>query len=85
MFGQSEGYSYNDYQRIRYDMPNMESDDSDYNLKLTYGRLSPSDPELNQLIEVSGTSIYPDKVIPTLSFCSNRTNYRITAKATMTG
>lgn len=62
MFGQSDGYSYLEFQRIRFNSPDMEANDADYDADLTYGRLSASDPELKKLIEVSGSNKYSSNV-----------------------
>lgn len=62
MFGQSEGYTYNEFQRIRFDAPDMSPNDDDYGLEFTYGRLEPSDTELEKLISVSRSFDYSGNV-----------------------
>ena len=62
MFGQSEGYTFNEYQRLRFDVPDMSPNDDDYGLQFTYGRLEPSDTELEKLISVSGSFDYSGNV-----------------------
>lgn len=55
LFGQSEGYSYSEMNRI---MSREIYGQNDYDLKFSYGRTTASDPELNRLMKVCGTADY---------------------------
>ena len=55
LFGQSEGYSYSEMNRI---MSRKIYGQNDYDLKFSYGRTTASDPELNRLMKVCGTADY---------------------------
>lgn len=78
MFGQSEGYSYIDYERVRYDYQDMEDSGNNYDLEFSYGRTSPIDPDMKKLIEVSGSSDYNgsgDTYVILLFECDNLKEY----------
>lgn len=67
LFGQSEGYSYSEMNRI---MSREEYGQNDYDLEFSYGRTTVSNPELNRLIEVCGSFDY-------YSYSSDRDTYTI--------
>lgn len=55
LFGQSEGYSYSEMNRI---MSRKIYGQNDYDVEFSYGRTTASDPELNRLMKVCGTADY---------------------------
>ena len=57
LFGQSEGYSYNEMCSIM-GREHYSEDPEDYELDFSYGRTTASDPELNRLMKVCGTADY---------------------------
>ena len=67
LFGQSEGYSYSEMNRI---MSREIYGQNDYDLEFSYGRTTASAPELNKLITVSGSFDY-------YSYSSDRDTYTI--------
>ncbi len=67
LFGQSEGYSYSEMNRI---MSREIYGQNDYDLEFSYGRTTASNPELNKLITVSGSFDY-------YSYSSDRDTYTI--------
>ena len=78
LFGQSEGYSYSEMNRI---MSREIYGQNDYDLKFSYGRTTASDPELNRLMRSAELLIITITVLmrtSILSCCTRRTTSAIT-------